>query len=446
MKDVVHEINFDGLVGPTHNYAGLSYGNVASQTNAGRSSSPKQAAKQGLNKMRILMELGIPQAVIPPQQRPNFELLRTCGFQGSEINLLQQAYRYQPELLAACYSASSMWTANMATVSPSCNTKDHKLNITPANLTYTLHRAQEAQFNYTLLKTIFADQRHFNVHQPLPAFRDLSDEGAANHSLLCTEYGAPGLELYVYGRLGLDDKVQTARYPARQTKLASSSIMRQHGLEEHGYLLAQQNPAVIDAGVFHNDVIFVANKNVMFYHSEAFYDDQHVKRDLAKFFAGDCHFLEVTDEQLSIEESIATYIFNSQLVSTSETEMALIVPMECKESKAASAVLERILQEKNPITQVIPVECRESMQNGGGPACLRLRVQATAAEMQAMQQGVFLDAKLYQRLDLWIDKHYREQLQAQDLLDPQLFTEVYAALDELTQILQLGSIYPFQQA
>ena len=27
---MAYEVNFDGLVGPTHNYAGLSYGNVAS--------------------------------------------------------------------------------------------------------------------------------------------------------------------------------------------------------------------------------------------------------------------------------------------------------------------------------------------------------------------------------------------------------------------------------
>ena len=151
----VLEVNFDGLVGPTHNYAGLSYGNEASIANAQQISSPKQAAKQGLHKMRALMDLGIPQAVVPPQQRPNFDLLRECGFVGNEITMLQQAYRYQPELLAACYSASSMWTANMATVSPSCDTKDHKLHITPANLLYNLHRAQEAPFNTKFLQHIF---------------------------------------------------------------------------------------------------------------------------------------------------------------------------------------------------------------------------------------------------------------------------------------------------
>ena len=48
------EFNFDGLVGPSHNYAGLSFGNVASFSNVKSASNPKQAALQGLAKMRAL--------------------------------------------------------------------------------------------------------------------------------------------------------------------------------------------------------------------------------------------------------------------------------------------------------------------------------------------------------------------------------------------------------
>ena len=58
------EANFDGLVGPTHNYAGLSVGNVASLNNAKNTSNPKQAAKQGLAKMKALADLGMVQGVL----------------------------------------------------------------------------------------------------------------------------------------------------------------------------------------------------------------------------------------------------------------------------------------------------------------------------------------------------------------------------------------------
>lgn len=444
----MNEFNFDGLVGPTHNYSGLSYGNVASKSNAGAISSPKQAAKQGLLKMRILMNLGVKQAVLPPQQRPNINLLRILGFTGNDQQILQQAYTYQPQLFNACFSAASMWSANMATISPSCNTLDGKLHITPANLAHNLHRAQEADFSYSLLNKIFADQQYFKVHDPLPAYRDLSDEGAANHNVLCTEYGIPGLELFVYGKMGLQDNAQQpVQFPARQTRLASSAIIRKHGILENNFLLVQQNPVAIDSGVFHNDVICVANKNVILYHAQAFLDWLPVKQKITEFFSGKAYFLEIDPRTLSIDQAVDTYIFNSQLVSVpgAKNNMALIVPMECKDSSAASEVLNNLIAGDNPISRVEYVECRESMRNGGGPACLRLRVVLTSEQQRACHHGIMLDANLYKALDAWIDKHYRDRLSPEDLLDPNLPQESCTALDQLTQILKLGSIYDFQK-
>lgn len=448
MSDAL-EYNFDGLVGPTHNYAGLSFGNIASTVNAGSTSNPKAAAKQGLQKMLQLMELGIPQAVIPPHQRPNLELLRSLGFTGDTGQILQKAYKYKPQLLAACYSAASMWTANMATHSPSCNATDGKLHITPANLTYNLHRAQEAEFSYKLLAKIFSDVNKFTVHAPLLAYKDLSDEGAANHNILCKNYGVAGLEIYVYGRSGLQDNgLHTEKFPARQSLLASSSIVRAHKLDPNKVIFLQQNPKVIDAGVFHNDVICVMNKNVLFYHAEAFLNWEPAKKQIIDHFAGDCHFIEISAKQLSLADAIETYIFNSQLVSLPGTtgDMALIVPMECKKSAPASAVLNSIVAQDNPIREVHYVECRESMRNGGGPACLRLRVTLTMEQSKSILQNIILDHKLYSRLNVWVEKHYRDTLEAKDLLDPLLVQEVCVALDELTKILNLGSIYPFQQS
>jgi len=440
------EFNFDGLVGPTHNYAGLSFGNIASRTNVGIISNPKQAAKQGLLKMKTLMDLGIPQAVLPPHQRPNIDLLRNLGFSGDIAKILQRANKYQPKLLHAAYSAASMWTANMATVSASCNTADSKLHITPANLTHNLHRAQESEFNYKLLQKIFADSKYFMIHQALPAYRDLSDEGAANHSSLTKEYGAPGLEMFVYGIDGLNDSMQHAQhFPRRQTKLASSSIMRNHMLTTECCLLVQQNPLAIDAGVFHNDVIWVANKNVAFYHSDAFVDWENAKQAIRNYFRDEFYFLEVQARDLSLNTAVATYLFNSQLVSLPNSQdMVLILPIECQTSTQVQEVLASIIASDNPIVAVKYVNCLESMRNGGGPACLRLRVVLDVTQQHACHQKIILNQNLYNELEIWIERHYRDRLSAADFLDPMLTEEVFVALDELTNLLDLGSIYPFQ--
>lgn len=441
------EYNFDGLVGPTHNYASLSFGNVASQNNVGSVANPKLAAKQGLQKMHTVMSLGIPQAVLPPQQRPNLNLLKALGFTGSTSKLLQQAHKQNPLLLAAVYSAASMWAANMATVSPSSNTADGRLHFTPANLTCNLHRAQEAEFSYSILKHVFADPLHFDVHNSLPAFKDLGDEGAANHSVLCTEYGKPGLEMFVYGRHGLDDIAQRALgFPARQTQLASAAIAQSHGVPLHLRCFVQQNPSAINAGVFHNDVIFVANKNVIFYHESAFLDWLPMQQQILKFFDGNCHFIPIAEKDLNISEAVKTYIFNSQLISLPDNSMALIVPMECQESSAATKVIEEVVAGNNPIQHVKYVQCQQSMRNGGGPACLRLRVVLTSEQQQVCNQQILMTEDLYRQLDAWVDKHYRDRLSSDDFLDPNLVSEVNTALDALTKILHLGSIYPFQQA
>lgn len=438
------EVNFDGLVGPTHNYAGLAFGNVASVNNAGSISSPKQAAKQGLAKMHLLMQMGVRQAVLPPHQRPNLQLLTALGFLGNPQNQIKLAYKYQPELIAACFSAASMWTANAATISPSANTLDSKLHITPANLLYNLHRAQEAQFNYKLFQKIFSNPDYFTVHEPLLGYRDLSDEGAANHSNLCIDYGTPGLELFVYGRSGLKDHINHhTHFPARQTKLASSAIIRNHGVSDKGILL-QQSPIAIDAGVFHNDVIFVANKNVLLMHDGAFLNWDKTREFINSFFNGSCNIIQVSERELSIKEAVATYIFNSQLVSLPDNSMALIVPMECMHSKQAKQVLDAIVAGRNPVTQVKFLELRESMRNGGGPACLRLRIVLNPNEYKNVLPSVILTERLYKQLQSWIEKHYRDKLSPDDLLDPSLINEVYTALDELTKILNLGNIYPFQ--
>jgi succinylarginine dihydrolase len=84
------------------------------------------------------------------------------------------------------------------------------------------------------------------------------------------------------------------------------------------------------------------------------------------------------------------------------------------------------------------------MNNGGGPACLRLRIVLTEAELAAAAPGVFMTDALYVTLVEWVKRHYRDRLAPDDLADPELHSESRAAGDELTKILGLGSLSPFE--
>lgn len=445
------EVNFDGLVGPTHNYAGLALGNLASVTNARQESSPKKAVLQGLSKMKLLLDLGITQAVMPPQERPNIPLLRAVGFYGTDETVLSSSFREAPAIFAACYSSSNMWTANAATVSPSADTADGKLHFTPANLVTHFHRAQESAATCEVLRKIFADEKYFNVHSPLPANLQLADEGAANHTRFCQQYDSSGISLFVFGRRAFGKPAEGVsihaplRFPARQTLEAQESVVRRHQLLEGKTIYAKQNPAAIDQGVFHNDVISVGNQNVFFYHESAFENTFDVIDSLKLKVSYPIYLIPVTEKELSIAEAVACYIFNSQIVTLNNGTMAFIAPIEAQEMERAHAVLAHVLEGDNPIRSLHFVDCRQSMLNGGGPACLRLRVVLNEAERNACLQSVFLNEQLYEQLVAWVHRHYRDQLKPVDLLDPLLLNETKTALDDLTKILKLGNLYSFQQ-
>lgn len=439
------EYNFDGLVGPSHNYAGLSFGNVASFSNVKSASNPKQAALQGLAKMRALAARGFAQALLPPQDRPNFRLLRAIGFTGSDAEVLARAYRESPVILACAYSASPMWTANAATVSPSADTADGRVHFTAANLNNKLHRAFEHAQSARSLRAIFGDEQHFAVHDALPSTPAFGDEGAANHTRLGASHGAASVELFVYGRVEFDPSAPSPkRYPARQTLEASQAVARLHGLEAKRTVCVQQNPDVIDQGVFHNDVIAVGNGNVLFYHEQAFADEEaslsQIRRALADVGA-DLAAVRVDTGQVPITDAVTSYLFNSQLLTKEDGRMALVIPQECQENKAVSRYLESLVASDAPIDELIHFDLRQSMRNGGGPACLRLRVALSEREARAMHQGVIMTEALYHRLVAWVEKHYRDHLEPSDLADPQLALEVHAALEELTVILNLPGLY-----
>ena len=438
------EANADGLIGPTHSYAGLSPGNLASSLNEGQASNPRAAVLQGLEKMKRLADLGLPQFVLPPHERPDIPFLRSLGFAGSDAAVLERAWKDAPTFAAAACSASPMWAANAATVTPSADSADGRVHFTPANLHTNLHRSLEHAQTKRALAALFPDAGRFAVHDALWPVAHLADEGAANHVRLCAEHGTPGVNLLVWGRDAFEP--WDGPYPARQTRQASEALARRHGAS--GAVLAQQSRAAIAGGTFHNDVVCVGALDTLFHHDLAFEDTAATHAAIRAAANGfDPVFVEVSSADLPLADAISSYLFNSMLVHIpGEDRLTLICPTETRDNPRAHAVAQGLVASNGPIGRVDYVDVRQSMRNGGGPACLRLRVVLTEAELAATNPAMRLTDDLHARLAAWAGRWYRETLPPADLADPALIEESRGALDELTGLLKLGGDFdPFQR-
>jgi len=283
------------------------------------------------------------------------------------------------------------------------------------------------------------------VHDALPPVPAFGDEGAANHTRFASAHGAAGVEFFVYGRAEFDPSAPSPKkYPARQTLEASQAVARLHGLDPARTVFASQNPDVIDQGVFHNDVIAVGNGNVLFYHEEAFADEAVTLDALRRALAGvdtDLAPVRVAGAQVPVADAVASYLFNSQLLTKPDGRMALVVPHECRENEAVSRYLAEMVASGGPIDELLEFDLRQSMRNGGGPACLRLRVALTDEEAAALHGNVIMTDALYAQLVAWVEKYYRDRIEPKDLADPQLAIECAAALEELERILGLPGLY-----
>ncbi len=408
------EINFDGLIGPSHNYAGLSHGNLAATRNAGAISRPRAAALQGIAKMRANIALGLTQGVLLPHARPNHRWLASLNTDYAAASL---------PLKAQALSASAMWAANAATVSPAPDTADGRCHLTVANLVTMPHRSHEWRGTLAQLRLIFADPA-FAVHPPVPA--PFGDEGAANHMRMADRHDAPGIEIFVYG-------VSGGGFPARQRIEASEAVARGHRLDPTRTLFVEQSEAAIAAGAFHNDVVAVANGSVLFAHEQAF-------ADKAGFYAAlhdrmpSAQIVEVPASAVSLDDAITSYLFNAQLVTLSDDTMALILPEEARANPRVWTWLQTMIAGNGPIRRLEVVNVRESMANGGGPACLRLRVVADPATVDP--RFLVDDARLDQ-LAAIIEAHWPDTIDPAAIGDVALIAQIERAHRALLDVIGL---------
>lgn len=413
------EINFDGIVGPSHNYAGLSLGNLASARNAGTTAFPREAALQGIAKMRAAIDLGLAQGILLPHDRPDEAWLGQLGTGIAEADMM---------LRVQALSASAMWAANAATVSPAPDTADGLCHLTVANLMTMAHRSHEWPGTLAQLRLAFADSRHFAVHGPVPP--PFGDEGAANHMRLCAGHGEPGLEIFVHGEGG-------GPFPARQHREASAAVARLHRLDPGHVLFARQSPEAIAAGAFHNDVVAVANAHVLLTHEHAFAEADALYAAIRRRLPG-VEIIAVPADVISLEDAVASYLFNAQLVTLPGDEgMALILPTEARDHAHVWAWLEALVAGNGPIRRLVPVDVRQSMANGGGPACLRLRVVADPA---TVDPRFLVDHARLDRIAEVIARHWPERLDPDDLGRPALWADLRGARDALLNALDLAAL------
>lgn len=412
------EINFDGIVGPSHNYAGLSLGNLASARNFGKVSAPRAAALQGLAKMRANLERGMQQGFFLPQRRPDEGWLRRLGTDMEAAGAV---------LRANALSASSMWAANAATVSPAPDTADGRCHLTAANLVTMPHRSHEWHETLAQLRLAFASQEHFVVHPPVPA--PFGDEGAANHMRLCAGHGSPGVEVFVYGVAG-------GPFPARQHREASEAVARIHGLAGDRTVFARQSDEAIAAGAFHNDVVAVANERVLFTHELAFAEREALYAQLREKLP-EVEIVEVPAAEVSLADAISSYLFNAQLVTLPSDGMALVLPSEARETPSVWRWLEAHVAGNGPVRHLFVHDLRESMANGGGPACLRLRVVADPATIDPRFMATADKLDLVEAL---VSRLWPERIAVEDLADPALWRACVEARTALCVELGLSEL------
>jgi succinylarginine dihydrolase len=299
-----------------------------------------------------------------------------------------------------------------------------------------LHRSREAPDTLKRLRGLFQEGAPVDIHPALPATPDLSDEGAANHMSFSGGPGQRGVEVFVYGREA--GEPQAAGFPARQSRLAGEVIARRHGLDSARTVHLRQARGAIDAGAFHNDVVAVSCLDTLFYHEDAFADGpEAIEATLTAAARGlfTPQFERVDRADVPLTDAIRSYLFNSQLFWRPGSErLTLLVPAEVQETPSTARFVAGIASRGGPIGDVVTVDVRESMRNGGGPACLRLRVPLTGAEQAGLNPGMLATAERLTALEAAITATYRDRISPEDLADPSLIEDCARAVAALEAV------------
>lgn len=409
------ELQLDRLVGPTHHFGGLGVGNVASKRNAGNRSNPAAAAIQGLEKMRLIARWTGCQLIVPPQPRPDYQVLRNLGFTGSDQEVLKRARETAPDLLSAVTSCSAMWTANAATVSAGIDSAitNRSPRLTVANLVSSLHRATEPPSTEADLRN--ALPRSCIIDPPLAGGHAMRDEGAANHMRLGSCEAIPGIHIFVYG----DGDPKPKRYAARQSLLACEAIARLHRIPQENVFYLKQHPDAIDAGAFHNDVVAMSHHDRFLYHEETFYEAESTLRSMdARYqtlYGRPLMRIPIASSSLSLNEAVQTYLFNSQIVTVEQDGPPRILCTRQVEQNPQTRQLVETWCNDRVFESCEFVDLNQSMAGGGGPACLRLRIPIQENFLDSIPTTSRFTEATYQRLREHVEDHYPTELTIDDL-------------------------------
>ena len=317
---------------------------------------------------------------------------------------------------------------------------DNAIHITVANLNSMMHRSIEPKFTYKMLKRIL--NKKVNINKSLLNLPNIGDEGAANHIRIAERHNVPGYQIFVYS----SENISHAKTIERQSLIGSKLIARKNCVEDQRVFYLQQSNRAIRYGSFHNDIVSTANENIFIYHEEAFESTQELKVILAKLKKLVPNFkpIKILNSEIDLQTIVSSYLLNSQLISLPSGGMMFLLPSEVKQYPNCMQWLEKISAEEE-IKKIKFIDVKQSMRNGGGPACLRLRMIFNENEISSVNKNFLLDDNKIDLLTNLIENKYRDRLQPDDLLDPNLADESLEILDALTKIFKTGSIYNFQK-
>jgi len=422
------QLNISELPGPTFMYSGLSADNVASLNNKHLAANPLKFALLSLQRMRLLLEEGVHQVIFPPHRRPDLQALGYCGFTGDMGHMIGSADKFSRGYLESLLAASSVWTANAATVTPSADSEDGKVHITTANLNSHFHRSIEASQTHAKLARVFADDNFFALHQALPSHNRFSDEGAANHMRFHVEGENRGLNVFVYG----NDPDNPGYMQGRQSLWASKAICQLHALSSTQVWLQKQSKEAISRGIFHNDIISMNSHDLLVFHQQAYENHESLIEKLTAL--GIC-CVEIKAEEFSLEHALKTYFFNSEFIKGKDGSQVLVMSEKCQHDAKVHAQLERIQTAYNKEIKTIYVDLDDSLKNGGGPACLRLRVQLNQEQFSAIPSKFLLTQNKLNALQEVVTRFYRESLSYEDVFTETFQLSLQPVYSRLEQVL-----------